>query len=188
MYSKNSESRSAVSDSLPPHRLYSPWNSPGQNTGVDSCSLLQGIFPTQALSPGPVHCRWILYQLSCPCQILCRRSQDPNGSPCEGLIFQMLLLLLSCFSRVQFCATPWTAACQASVSFTISWSLLRLMSLESVMPSNHLVLYCPLLLPSVFPSIGVFSNESALGIRWPKYWSFSFNISPSNEHSGLFPM
>ena len=82
--------------------------------------------------------------------------------------------------------TPQTTARQASLSITISWSLLKLMSIESVMPSNHLILCRPLLLlPSIFPSIRVFSNESALRIRWPKYWSFSFNISPSNEHSGL---
>ena len=83
-------------------------------------------------------------------------------------------------------ATPWTAARQASLSITISWSLLKLMSIESVMPSSHLILCrLPLLLPSVFPSIRVFSNESVFHIRWPKYWSFSFNISPSNEYSGL---
>ena len=88
-------------------------------------------------------------------------------------------------SHVHF-ATPWTAACQASLSITSSWSLLKLMSIESVMPSNHLILCHPLLLlPSVFPSIRVFPNESVLRIRWPKYWNFSFNISPSNEHSGL---
>ena len=82
--------------------------------------------------------------------------------------------------------TPWTAACQASLSYTISWSLLKLMSVESVMPSNHLIFCCPLLLlPAIFPSIRVFSNELALRIRWPKYWSFSFSISPSNEYSGL---
>ena len=82
--------------------------------------------------------------------------------------------------------TPWTAACQVSLSITNSWSLLKLMSIESVMPPNHLILCHPLLLlPSIFPSITVFSNESVLRIRWPKYWSFSFNISPSNEHSGL---
>ena len=80
--------------------------------------------------------------------------------------------------------TPWTAACQASLSFTISRSLLKLMSIELVMPFNHLKLCCPLLLlPTIFPSIKVFSNESALHIRWPKYWSFS--VSPSNEYSGL---
>ena len=83
-------------------------------------------------------------------------------------------------------ATPWTAAHQASRSITNSWSLLKLMFIESVMPSNHLTLCHPLLLlPSIFSSVRVFSNESALCIRWPKYWSFSFNISPSNEHSGL---
>ena len=82
--------------------------------------------------------------------------------------------------------TPLTAACQVSLSATISWSLPKLMSIELVMPSNHLILCHPLLLlPSIFPSIGVFSNESALQIRWPKYWSFSFSISPSNEYSRL---
>ena len=82
--------------------------------------------------------------------------------------------------------TLWIAACQASLSFTISWSLLRSVSSELVILSNHLILCCPLLLlPSVFSSIKVFSNESALHIRWPKYWSFSFSISPSNEYSGL---
>ena len=89
-------------------------------------------------------------------------------------------------SRVQLFATPWTAARQASLSFTISWSLLKPMSIESVMTSNHLILCCPLLLPpSIFPRIRVFSNESVLCIRWPKFWSFSFSISPSNEYSGL---
>ena len=89
-------------------------------------------------------------------------------------------------SHVQLFATPWTATCQASLSITNSWSLSKLMSIESVMWSNHLILCCPLLLlPSTFPSIRIFSNESALHIRWPKYWSFSFNISPSNGHSGL---
>ena len=89
-------------------------------------------------------------------------------------------------SHVQLFATPWTAPCQASLSITNSWSLPKLMSIESVMPSNHLILYRPLLfLPSIFPSIRVFSNESVLRIRWPKYQSFSFNISPSNEHPAL---
>ena len=89
-------------------------------------------------------------------------------------------------NRIQLFETPWTAARQASLSITNTQSLLRLMSIESVMPSSHLILCRPLLLlPSIFPSIRVFSNESALYIRWPKYWSFSFNISPSNEHPGL---
>ena len=89
---------------------------------------------------------------------------------------------LSC---VRLFVTPWTAALQASLSITNSRSSPKPMSIESVMPSNHLILCHPLLLPSIFPSIRVFSNESALRIRWPKYWSFSFNISPSNEHPGL---
>ena len=89
-------------------------------------------------------------------------------------------------SHVQLFATPWTAACQASLSIANSQNLLKLMSIESVMPFNHLILCHPLLLlPSIFPSIRVFSDESALCIRWPKYWSFSFSISPSNEYSGL---
>ena len=89
-------------------------------------------------------------------------------------------------SRVWFFATPWTAARQASLSIANSQSLFKLMSIESVMPSNHLILCRPLLLPpSIFPSISVFSNESVLRIRWPNYWSFSFSISPSNEYSGL---
>ena len=87
---------------------------------------------------------------------------------------------------VRLFVTPWTAALQASLSITISWSLLKFMPIESAMPSNHLVLCCPLrLLSSIFPSIRVFSNESVLCIRWPKYWNFSFSISPSNEYSGL---
>ena len=88
-------------------------------------------------------------------------------------------------SHVQLFATPWTTACQASLYLTFSQSLPKFTSIDSVMPSNHLILCCPLLLPSIFPSIRVFSNELALGIRWPKYWSFSFSISPSSEYSGL---
>ena len=89
-------------------------------------------------------------------------------------------------SRVQLFATPWIAAHQASLSITSSWSLPKLMSIESVMPSSHLILCCPLLiLPSIPPNIRVFSNESTLRMRWQKYWSFSFSISPSKEHPGL---
>ena len=96
------------------------------------------------------------------------------------LFFSSLNLL----NHIQLLATPWTAAHQASLSITNSRSLLKLKPIESVMPSNHLILYRPLLLlPSIFPSIRIFSNESALRIRWPKYWSFSFNTSPSNEYS-----
>ena len=96
--------------------------------------------------------------------------------------------LFSCsvLSRVRLFVTPWTAACQASLSITTSWSLPKLISIESVMPSSHLILYRPLLRPpSIFPSIRVFSSESALRIRWPKYWSFSFSISPFSEHPRL---
>ena len=88
-------------------------------------------------------------------------------------------------SHVWLFVTIWTIACQASLSITNTWSLLKLMSIKSVMPSIHLILCCPLLLPSIFPSIRVFSDESVLPIRWPEYWSFSFSISPSNEYSGL---
>ena len=90
-------------------------------------------------------------------------------------------------NHVQLFATPWSVGCQASLSFPTSLSLLKLMCIESVMPSKHLILCCPLLLlPSVFPSMRVFSNELTPHIRWPKYWSFSFSISPSNEYSGQF--
>ena len=92
-------------------------------------------------------------------------------------------------SRVRLFATPWTAAHQASLCITNSQSLLKLMSVESVIPSNHLIFCRPLVLPpSIFPSIRLFSNESALCIRWPKYWSFNFNISPSNDYSGLISL
>ena len=95
-------------------------------------------------------------------------------------------IVVQSLSHVQLLATPWIAACQASLSITNSCSLLKLMSIKSLMPSKHLILcHLLLLLPSVFPSIKVFSNESLLRIRWSKYWSFSFNISPSNEYSGL---
>ena len=98
----------------------------------------------------------------------------------------LLSLVVQLLSRVRLFATPWATARQASLSFTISRSLPKLTSIESVMPSNHLILCHPLLLlPSIFPIIRVFSNELALHIRWPKYWSFSFSISPLNEYSGL---
>ena len=106
--------------------------------------------------------------------------------------YYLLLISLLCLSSVQslshvwLFATPRTAACQASLSITNSWSLFKLMSITSMMPSNHLIFCHPLLLPpSIFPRIRIFSNESVLLIRWPKYWSFSFSISPSNEYSEL---
>ena len=96
------------------------------------------------------------------------------------------VVFVQLLSHVQLFVTPWTAAHQASLSFPISQSLFKLMCIESVMPSNHLILCSPLLLlASIFPSFRVFSNESALHIRWPKYWSFSFSINPSNEYSGF---
>ena len=110
---------------------------------------------------------------TCSCKKLCSY-EDPMFSSAQLL------------SRVWLFVTPWTAACQASLSITNSQSLLKLMCIELVMPSNHLILCHPLLLlPSIFPSIRVFSNESVLHIRWTKYWSFSFSFSPSNEYSGL---
>ena len=111
--------------------------------------------------------------------------QYPRESSWSLLSYLIVKSTGCCCSVAQF-ATPWTAAHQASLSFTISKSLLKLTSIESVLPSNHLILCRPLLLlPSIFPSIRVFSIQLALCIRWPKYWSFSFSISPSNEHSGL---
>ena len=101
------------------------------------------------------------------------------------MTYVYLIISVQSLSHVQLFATPWTAACQASLPFSNSQRLLKLMSIVSVMSSNHLILCRPLLLPSIFPIIRVFSNESVLHIRWTKYWSFSFNISPSNEHSEL---
>ena len=112
----------------------------------------------------------------------------PMDSSMVGFPVLQYLNSVQSLSRIWLFATPWTAARQASLSITNSRSPPKSLSIESVMPSNHLVLCCPLLFPpSIFPSIRVFSNESALSIRWPKYWSFSFSISPSNECSGLIP-
>ena len=120
--------------------------------------LLQGIISTQGLNPCLLHCQ------------------------ADSLLLSTVQML----SCVQLFATPWTVPCQPSLSITNSQSLLKFMFIKSVMPSNHLILCSPLLLlPSIFPSISVFSNESVLHIRWTKYWSLSFNISPSNEYSGL---
>ena len=155
---------SVVPDCLRPHRL-SParllclWDSPGKNTAVGCHVLLRGIFPTQGSNLRLLH--WRADSLA----------PDPS--------------LFSC-SVVSDSATPWSAARQASLSITNSRSLLNLMSIESVMPSSHLILCGPLLLPpSIFPSIRIFSKESVLHIRWPEYWSFSFSISPSNEYSQI---
>ena len=106
----------------------------------------------------------------------------------QYILFDMEYIFSSVqsLSHVRLFATPWIAACQASLSITISWSSLKLTSIESVMPSSHLIFCCPLLLlPAIPPSIRVFSNESTLRMRWPKFWSFSFSISPSKQHTGL---
>ena len=112
-----------------------------------------------------------------------------NNSPRATDKFQTkivnFVVVVQLLSHVWLSATPWTAVRQASLSFTVSLSLLKLMSIESVTPSNHFILCHPLLLPSIFLSIRVFSSESALCLRWPKYWSFSISISPSSEYSGL---
>ena len=113
--------------------------------------------------------------------LLSAYSTEASSHHLEPFVVSVQLL-----SHAWLFLTPWTAAHQASLSFTVSWILLKLMSTESVMSSNQLILCCPhLLLPSIFPSIRVFFNESALGIRWPKYWSFSFSISPSSGYWGL---
>ena len=112
----------------------------------------------------------------------------PQGKPNNKVLRFSLEVSVQSLSPIQLFAIPWTADRQASLSITNSWSLLKLMSIELVMPFNHLILCHPLLLPSNFPSIRVFSNESVLCIRWPKYWSFSFNISPSNEYLGLISL
>ena len=112
-------------------------------------------------------------------------SRSLKGDSIRGHL-DALFSSVQSLSRIQLFTIPWTAARQTSLSITNSWGLLKLMSIESVMPSNHLILCCPLLLlPPIPPSIRVFSNDSALHIRWPKYWSFSFSISSSSEYSGL---
>ena len=114
--------------------------------------------------------------------LLCLGEASPQALPPSSYGILPGYVVVQLLSHVRLFAPSWTAAHQASLFFTISWSLLKFMSIESVMPSNHLILCRPLLLlPSIFPSIRVFSNELALHIRWPKYWNFSFSSSPSNE-------
>ena len=158
--SSETESRSVVSYSLRPHG-HSPWNSLGKSPGVDCPSLLQWIFPTQGLNLGLPHCRQILYHVS-----------HREGTHLRTLSIQMKtesfinFSSVQSLSRVQLFVTPWIAARQASLSITNYWSLPKLVSTESVMPSNHLILCHPiLLLHSIFPSIRVFSKESVLRIR-----------------------
>ena len=156
------------------HGLYVAWDSSVH--GIFQARILQGIFPTHLL-------HWQadslpLYHLGCPSKGEMWYKFEPE------LNIQFSSVQSLC--RVWLFETPWTTARQVTLTITNSRSLPKLMSIESVMPSNHLILWCPLLfLPSIFPSIRVFSNESALCNRWPKYWSFNFNISPFNEHPGL---
>ena len=132
----------------------------------------------------PIEFLFIFIQIVPTCICVYNRFTETVTS--KTAIFFSSLHWVQLLSHVWLLVTPWTAAQLASLSITNSWSLFKLMSIESVMPSNHLILCHPLLLqPPISPSIRVFSNESALPIRWPKYWSFSFNISPSNEHPGL---
>jgi len=135
----------------------------------------------ETLPPGPDPCSLTCFQIFTSQECPTRHRQHTH-------ITRLFLQFSSVqsLSHVRLFATPWTTACPASLSNTNSWNLPKPMSIESVMPSNHLILCCPLLLlPSIFPSIRIFSNESALCIRWPKYWSLSFNISSSNENLGL---
>ena len=148
---------------------------PGKNTGVGCHAHLQGIFLTQRSNPHLLcllHCRWILYE---------RATREVSIIRCK---------CLCCCSVTQSCpVTPWTAAWKASLSLIIFQNLSKFMFIASVMPSSHLILWCPLLhLPSIFPSITEFSSESSVHIRWPKYWRFSFSISPPSEYSGLISL
>ena len=139
--------------------------------GISRCKLLYREWINKVL-----HRK--LYSISC--------NKSYGKEQCVYIYIYINQCSVQSLSRVGLLAIPWTAACQASLSITNSWSLLKRMSIESVMPSSYLILCHPLLLPpSIFPSIRVFSNESVLHIRWPKYWSISFSISSFNEYSGL---
>ena len=153
-----------ASHGLQPTRLFHPWNFLGKSTAVE-CHIRLLPFLVRNLFSLMLHTFFSFGFMCC--------------------LFPWSVTVCCCCSVTQSCpnfVTSWTAACQASLSFTISRSLLKLMSIESVMPPNHLVLCHSLLLPSRFLNLRVFSNESALWIRWPKYWSFSFSISPFNEY------
>ena len=156
-----------------PVRLLCPWDSPSKTAGVGCHTLLQGIFLTQELNP---HLLCLLHWQAGSLSL--STTWDPRSINS--------VVVVQSPSCAWLLATPWTVACQASLSLTISWSLPKFTSTESVMLSKHLILYHPLLLlPSIFPRIRVFFFELAFHIRWPKYWSFSFSISSSNEYSGL---
>ena len=154
---------------------------PGRNTGMGCPSILQRIFPTQGINPwllNLLHFRGILF-FSFLFFFFMRDSLPLSH-------YMISFSSVQSLSHDRLFVTPWIAACQASQSITNSWSSLRLTSIESVMPSSHLILCRPLLLlPPIPPSIRVFSNESSLRMKWPKYWSFSFSIIPSKEIPGL---
>ena len=179
-----------MSDSLPPHGLQHtrpPCPSPAPGVGSNSCPLsqwchttiLSSVIPFSSyLQSFPASGSFLISQLFASGRQSIRASASASSPSNESVQFNL--------SGVRLFATPWIAARQASLSITNSRNLFKLMFIELVMPSNHLIVCRPLLLlPFIFPSIRVFSNESALRIRWPKYWSFSFSLSPSNEQSGL---
>ena len=207
-------SRSVVSDSVQPHKLQParflcPWDSPGRNTGEDCCSLLQGIFPTQGLNLGLLYCRWILYHLShlgspwkaeWAASFLQGMSLTPELNQsllhCRQILYQLYqgspcteYFCCCCCSVTHLCLTLCKPMDYSVPGFPIHPHLLEFVQthLHWVGDTiNHLIFCHPLLfLPLIFPSIRVFSNELALCIRWSKYWSFSFSISPSNKYSGL---
>ena len=204
-----SESLSVVSNSLWPQGLHSPWNSPGRNTGVGSLSLLQEIFPTQGTNPGLLHCRRILYQLnhkgsprklkwvaypfssgSSPPKNQTRVSCIASGFFTNWAIREAQIVskdgVNKSYIKTKNLYFSKTDQVRSVTQSCHSGQSLKPMSFELVMPSRHLILCHPLLLlPPILPSIRVFSNESALHITWPKYQSFSFSISPSNDHPEL---
>ena len=181
-----------------PTRFPCPWDSPSKNTGVGCHFLLQCMKKVKSAYL-PTNLAMLYYTGYFRTHILgwwIKVSDDAEIENFDSVSLYPPTHLHTCIytcifsqlsvqslSRVWLFATPWIAACQASLSVTKSWSSLKLTSIESVMPSSHLILCCPLLLlPPIPPSIRVFSNESTLHIRWPKYWSFSFSIIPSKEH------
>ena len=165
-------------DSLQPHglcliRCLCPWDCPGKNTETDCHFLLQRIFQTLGSNP-------------CLASPALAGGSFSTSTTWEALNMTVQFSSVQSLSCVQLFATSWTAPHQAFLSITNSRSLLKLMSIELVMPSNHLILCCSLFLPSVFPSIRVFSSESVLHMRWSRYWSFSFSISPSNDRKNIY--
>ena len=159
---------SQLCPTLQPHGLYSPWNSPGKNTGVGSLSLLQGIFQAQGLNPGLLHCRWVLYQMSTR---------------------EALKMVVQFSSVTQSCSTLCDPMNRSTPGLPVHYQLLDFTQIhvhgvsDAIQPSHPLS--SPLLISPIPPSVRVFTNKLTLHIRWPKYWSFGFSISPSKEHRGL---